>query len=257
MASTYDGTVSDDRWENLRRAESDEDTINVGKTERLVSGLAAAAVAVVGLRKKRLRPLLLPLAANLISRAVTGRCPVNRAIGRNSARRGRVSPVASVRQGEGIRVEKSVTVNRPVQDVYRFWRNFENLPRFMDHLESVTVIDETRSHWVAKAPAGAKVEWDAVIHNEIENELLAWRSLPSADVRNAGSVHFTPVGDGSQTEVRVVLSYEPPAGKVGAAVAKLLGEEPSKQIEDDLRRLKQVMEASDVPGNSRHPAGRV
>lgn len=257
MASTYDGTVSDDRWENLRRAESDEDTINVGKTERLVSGLAAAAVAVVGLRKKRLRPLLLPLAANLISRAVTGRCPVNRAIGRNSARRGRVSPVASVRQGEGSRVEKSVTVNRPVQDVYRFWRNFENLPRFMDHLESVTVIDETRSHWVAKAPAGAKVEWDAVIHNEIENELLAWRSLPSADVRNAGSVHFTPVGDGSQTEVRVVLSYEPPAGKVGAAVAKLLGEEPSKQIEDDLRRLKQVMEASDVPGNSRHPAGRV
>jgi uncharacterized membrane protein len=257
MASTYDGTVSDDRWENLRRAESGEDTINVGKTERLVSGLAAAAVAVVGFRKKRLRPLLLPLAANLISRAVTGRCPVNRAIGRNSARRGRVGPVASVRQGEGIKVEKSVTVNRPVQDVYRFWRNFENLPRFMDHLESVTVIDETQSHWVAKAPAGARVEWDAVIHNEIENELLAWRSLPSADVRNAGSVRFTPVGDGSQTEVRVVLSYEPPAGKVGAVVAKLLGEEPSKQIEDDLRRLKQVMEASDVPGNSRHPAGRM
>jgi uncharacterized membrane protein len=257
MASNYNGTISDDSWENLRRAEPDQDTINVGKTERLVSGLAAAAVAVVGLRRKRLRPLLLPLAANLISRAVTGRCPVNRAIGRNSARRGRGSRVASVRRGEGIKVEKSVTVNRPVQEVYRFWRNFENLPRFMDHLEAVTVIDETRSHWVAKAPAGAKVEWDAVIHNEIENELIAWRSLPGADVRNAGSVHFTPVADGSRTEVRVVLSYEPPAGKLGAVVAKLLGEEPSKQIEDDLRRLKQVMEGSEVPGNSRHPAGRV
>jgi uncharacterized membrane protein len=139
-------------------------------------------------------------------------------------------------------VERSIVVNRPAAEVYYFWRNFENLPRFMDHLESVTVLDENRSHWVAKAPAGTRVEWDAVIHNEIENELIAWRSLPGADVNNAGSVHFTPAGDNA-TEVRVVLSYEPPAGKLGAAVARLLGEEPSRQVEDDLRRLKQVMEA--------------
>jgi uncharacterized membrane protein len=257
MASTYNGTVSDERWENLRRPELDENSVNVGKTERVVSALAAAAVAVVGLRRKRLRPLLLPLAANLISRAVTGRCPVNRALGRNSARRSRVSPVASVRRGEGIKVEKSVIVNRPEPEVYRFWRNFENLPRFMDHLESVTVIDETRSHWVAKAPAGTKIEWDAVIHNEIEGELIAWRSLPGADVSNAGSVHFTPVGDGSRTEVRVVLSYDPPAGKLGAADAKLLGEEPSKQVEEELRRFKQVMEAAEVSGNSRQTASRL
>ena len=242
MASIHNGAAYRESWENLRRAREDDNSVNVGKTERLVSGLAAAAVATVALRRKRLRPLLLPLAANLISRAVTGRCPVNRAIGRNSARRGRVSPVASVRRGEGIKVEQSVTVNRPVAQVYHFWRNFENLPRFMDHLESVTVIDETQSHWVAKAPAGTKVEWDAAIHNEIEEELIAWRSLPGADVNNAGSVHFTPTGDGN-TEVLVVLSYEPPAGKLGAAVAKLLGEEPSKQVEDDLRRFKQVMEA--------------
>ena len=146
-------------------------------------------------------------------------------------------------RGEGIKVERSVVVNRPVQEVYQFWRNFENLPRFMDHLESVTVLDENRSHWVAKAPAGARVEWDATIHNEIENELIAWRSLPKADINNAGSVHFTRRGDGG-TEVRVVLSYEPPAGKLGAAVAKLLGEEPSTQVDDDLRRFKQVMEAA-------------
>jgi uncharacterized membrane protein len=257
MASTYNGTASNENWENLRKDRPDEGSINVGKTERLISGFAAAAVAAVGLRRRRLRPLLLPLAANLLSRAVTGRCAVNRALGRNTARRGRVSPVASVRRGEGIKVEKSVTVNRPVQEVYTFWRNFENLPRFMDHLESVTVIDETRSHWVAKAPAGAKVEWDAAIHNEIENELIAWRSLPGSDVSNAGSVHFTPVGDGNQTEVLVVLSYEPPAGKLGAAVARLLGEEPSRQVEDDLRRFKQVMEGAEVAGNSRHPAGRM
>jgi len=242
MASTYNGVASDERWENLRRPAESEDEINVGGTERILSAVAAAALAVVGLRRKRLRPFLLPIAGSLLSRAVSGRCAVNRALGRNTARHDRVSPVASVPRGEGVKVERSVVVGRPVQEVYQFWRNFENLPRFMDHLESVTVIDENRSHWVAKAPAGLRIEWDATIHNEIENELIAWRSLPGADVNNAGSVHFTPTADG-RTEVRVVLSYEPPAGKLGAAVAKLLGEEPSGQVEDDLRRFKQVMEA--------------
>src|SRR4051812_10461718 len=254
MASTYNGIDSAERWENLRRRELEDNAVNVGKTERLVSGLAAAVVAAVALRRKRLRPLLFPLAANLISRAVTGRCPVNRALGRNSARPGR-SRVASVHRGEGIKVEKSITVNRPVEEVYRFWRNLENLPRFMDHLESVTVLDENRSRWVAKAPAGTRVEWDAVIHNEIDDELIAWRSLPGADVSNAGSVHFTPLGSGVSTEVLVVLSYEPPAGKLGAAVAKLMGEEPSKQVEEDLRRFKQVMEASERSSPTQ-PAGR-
>jgi uncharacterized membrane protein len=257
MASTYNGIASDQAWENLRRPKLNDESVNVGKAERVVSALAAGALALVGLRRRRLRPLLLPIAGTLFSRAVTGRSTVNRALGRNSARAARVSPVASVRQGEGRKVERSIAVNRPVNEVYQFWRNFENLPRFMDHLESVTVIDETRSHWVAKAPAGAKVEWDAVIHNEINNELIAWRSLPGADVNNAGSVHFTETSPG-QTEVRVVLSYEPPAGELGAAVAKLLGEEPSQQVADDLRRFKQVMEALELSGNSRrHPAGRM
>lgn len=257
MAQTYDGVLSDERWENLRRPDSEDEGVNVGKTERVVSVVAAAAVAAVGLRRKRLRPLLLPVAGSLFSRGVTGRCAVNRALGRNSAKGSRVSPVASVRRGEGTKVEKSIIVNRPVHDVYEFWRNFENLPRFMDHLESVTVIDENRSHWIAKAPAGTRVEWDAVIHNEVEGELIAWRSLPGADINNAGSVHFSPVmGETGQTEVRVVLSYEPPAGKVGVAVAKLLGEEPSKQVADDLRRFKQVMEAAEITVNSK-PAGRV
>ena len=246
MASTYNGTIPHERWENLRRPQEGEDGINVGRTERIVSGIAAAAVAVVGVRRKRLRPILFPIAGNLISRAVTGRCGINRALGRNSARGKRVSRVASVPRGEGIKVEKSVVVNRPASELYRFWRNFENLPRFMDHLESVTVLDENRSHWVAKAPAGTKVEWDATIHNELENQLIAWRSLPGADVDNAGSVHFTPVGNASSTEVRVVLSYDPPAGRLGAAIARLFGEEPSKQVEDDLRRFKQVMEAAEV-----------
>jgi uncharacterized membrane protein len=257
MASIYNGTASHERWENLTRAYDEDEGINVGRTERIASGIAAAVVAAVGIRRKRWRPLLLPLAGNLISRAVTGRCAVNRALGRNSAQGGRASGVASVPRGEGIKVEKSVVVNRPPQELYRFWRNFENLPRFMDHLESVTVLDENRSHWVAKAPAGTTVEWDATINNEIDNQLIAWRSLAGADVNNAGSVHFTPLHNGEWTEVRVVLSYDPPAGKLGALVAKMFGEDPSKQVEDDLRRFKQVMEASEVPAESTQPAGRI
>jgi uncharacterized membrane protein len=251
MASPYNGVASNESWENLRRPQTADDGINVGKTERLLSGIAGAAVIALALRRKRLRGVLLPLGGGLLSRAVSGRCAVNRALGRNTAKGDRVSPLA---RGEGIRVERSITVNRPQEEVYRFWRQLENLPRFMDHLESVTVLDEERSHWVAKAPAGTKVEWDASIQDEIENELIDWQSLPGSDVDNAGSVHFTPAGEG--TEVRVVLSYDPPAGNVGAAVAKLLGEEPEQQVEEDLRRFKQVMEAVETPARSRKPAKR-
>jgi uncharacterized membrane protein len=126
----------------------------------------------------------------------------------------------------------------------------------MDHLEAVTVIDDLRSHWVAKGPAGTRVEWDAIIHNEVDDEMIAWRSLPGSEVNNAGSVHFTPTPDGTGTDVRVVLSYEPPAGKVGAAVARLLGEEPSKQVADDLRRFKQVMDSGEILAGTRPIAGR-
>jgi uncharacterized membrane protein len=223
----------------------------VGKTERIVSGLAGAALVVLSLRKRRLRPILFPVATGLIARALTGRGPAKRMLAGLTRREDRVSPVASVGRGQGTKVEQTVTIRRPVVEVYRFWRNFENLPRFMDHLEAVTVIDETRSHWVAKGPAGTRAEWDAVIHNEVDDELIAWRSLPGSEINNAGSVHFTPSADGSATEVRVVLSYEPPAGKVGVAFAKLLGEDPSKQVAEDLRRLKQVMDSGEALTGSR------
>jgi uncharacterized membrane protein len=254
MASPHNGTPSNDRWENLRRHRSTGNA-DVGKTERLISGVAGAALLLLTLRTKRLRPFLFPVATGLIAKAFTGH-PRKQSRGAQGAGQDRTSPIASVGRGEGIKVEESVTINRPVLEVYRFWRNFENLPRFMDHLESVTVIDDTRSHWVAKGPAGSRVEWDAVIHNEVADELIAWRSLPGSQVNNAGSVHFTPTPDGTGTDVRVVLSYEPPAGKLGAAVAKLLGEEPSQQVADDLRRFKQVMDSGDVLATSRPIAGR-
>jgi uncharacterized membrane protein len=251
MTAIYEGVEGRERWDHLEREEAADGGVNVGSTERLVSGVAGVALGLYSLRRKRFRGLLLPIAGSLISRAVTGRCAVNRALGRNSALgEERTSPVASLGRGEGIRVEQSVTIGRPREEIYRFWRNFENLPRFMDHLESVRVLDEQRSHWVAKGPAGSRVEWDAEIHNEIPDELIAWRSLPGAEVDHAGSVHFTPAQD-EGTEVRVILRYDPPAGKLGAAVARLFGEEPSRQVAEDLRRFKQVMEAGEVAGAAR------
>jgi uncharacterized membrane protein len=245
MTTTHDGTGRAGEWEHLRRREERDDPVNVGRGERWISGLAGAALGAYALRSRRLRRFLLPLAGALVGRALTGRCPVNRALGRNSARgEGRVSPVASLGPGEGIRVEQTVRVSRPPEELYRFWRNLENLPRFMDHLQAVHVLDDRRSHWVARGPAGSRVEWDAVVHNEIPGELLAWRSLPGSEVDHAGSVHFDPAGEG--TAVRVLLRYDPPAGKLGAAMARLFGEDPDTQVADDLRRLKQLMEAGET-----------
>jgi uncharacterized membrane protein len=218
---------------------------NVGSGERVISAIAGAALAAATLRQGRFRGIVLPVAGGLLWRAASGRCAVNRALGRNSSRPDPMTPVTSVQRGAGIKIEHSVAVHRSRDELYRFWRNFENLPRFMDHLESVTIIDESRSHWVVKGPAGTRIEWDAEIHNELPNELIAWRTLAGAEVNHAGSVHFEQ-SPGPDTTVRVVLRYEPPAGKPGALIARLFGEEPSQQIEDDLRRLKQVMEADET-----------
>lgn len=235
-------TLSD---EERRRFAQELDPVNVGRGERWLSGLAGALLGAYALRRRRLRGVLLPFAGALLGRAVTGRCPVNRALGRNSARGAdRVSPAASLGPGEGIRVEQTVLLRRLPEELYRFWRNLENLPRFMDHLESVQVRDDLHSRWVARGPAGSRVEWDAVIHNEIPGELLAWRSLPGSEVDHAGSVHFEPAGDA--TAVRVVLRYDPPAGRLGAAVPRLFGEDPETQVADDLRRLKQLTEAGET-----------
>jgi uncharacterized membrane protein len=219
--------------------------VNVGIAERLVSALAGVLLLSLGLRRRGPRALL-PIGGGLLFRGVTGWCPVNAVIGRNSALdRETEGPGASVGRGQGIKVERRVTIDRSPEECYAYWRDFRNLPQFMEHLEAVTVLDDRRSHWVAKAPAGTHVEWDAEVHNEIPGELVAWRSLPGADVNNAGSVHFTPTPEGRGTEVRVVLSYEPPAhtGRLGATIARLMGEEPSVQVDEDLRRFKQVMEA--------------
>src|SRR5690606_1796580 len=139
---------------------------------------------------------------------------------------------------------------------YTFWKNVENLPRFMSHLESVTPIDERTSHWVAKAPAGMTVEWDAEIVRDDPNEGLAWQTVPGSEVTHEGTVRFERDPPGRGTVVRVQMRYIPPAGKVGVQLAKLFGEEPKVQIKDDLRRLKQLIETGEVATNLGQPVGR-
>jgi uncharacterized membrane protein len=152
---------------------------------------------------------------------------------------------AAQRRERGIRVKKAITVNSSPEEAYTFWRNFENLPRFMAHLESVRVMDQRRSYWKAKAPLGATVEWAAEITEDRPHQLIAWRSV-AADVPNSGQVRFVEAPNRQGTEVHVELTYDPPGGVVGASIAKLFGEEPSQQVDGDLRRFKQMLEVGEV-----------
>src|SRR5262245_20264349 len=163
--------------------------------------------------------------------------------------------VAAKRTG-AIRVAEAITISRSPEELYRFWRDSQNLPRFMKHLESVQATGDKRSHWVAKAPAGTTVEWDAEITQDRPNELIAWRSLDGGDVDNVGSVRFERAPGGRGTVVKVNMRYSPPAGVIGAGVARLFGEAPEWQIKDDLRRLKQVMETGEIITTEGQPAGR-
>jgi uncharacterized membrane protein len=155
-----------------------------------------------------------------------------------------------------VHIETSIAIDKSPEELYAFWRDFKNLPLFMKNLESVTVLDKLNSHWVAKGIGAAKVEWDAEIHSEKENELIAWRSLENADVVNAGSVRFQNGAKGHGTYLRVAVNYNPPAGKLGATLAQLLGGEPKQLIKEDLRRLKQLMEAGEIATIDGQTSGR-
>jgi len=215
---------------------------NVGELERLVSGIGGSLLLAAGLGRGRKSGWLLALlGGSLIYRAVTGNCKAYEALGVNTAGLPHGARI-SVPGNRGIKVEKTIFVRRSPADLFQAWRNFENLPHFMAHIESVHVLDDKRSHWVAKAPAGQVVQWDAEVINEHPGEMIAWRSLEGADVDHAGTVRFRPVEGG--TEVRVSLEYDPPGGAVGVAIARLFGGEPARQIEEDMRRFKHLMEVA-------------
>jgi uncharacterized membrane protein len=234
-------------------------TTNVGDMERKVSmvgGGLMAAFGVYRLVKKGWADgsAMILTGGGMIARGATGHCMAYQALGMNTAI-SQDEKNAKKPGEDGILVQEVITIDKSPAEVYAFWRDFENLPRFMDHLESVTILDENKSHWVAKAPLGRTVAWDAQIINDVPNTLIAWQSLPGADVDNAGSVRFEPAAGNRGTEVRVTLQYNPPAHQIGAAVARLFGEEPSVQVSEDLRRLKSILETGEVPQTDGQPEG--
>jgi len=237
--------------EDAREARARSDR-NLSGIERWASIAAGAGLAAYGLsRLKSNGWLYAGIGALLLRRGVTAHCDLYEAIGVNTA--GSADDTrAALRGSRGVNVLESVTINRPIEQLYRFWRNLENLPQFMRHLESVEKLTDTISHWRARGPAGRIVEWDGEIFNEIPDKLIAWRSLEGSDVVSAGSVNFDAAPGGLGTRVTVHLQYSPPGGKVGAAIARILGADAETEIREDLRRFKQLLETGEVPATSAH-----
>jgi uncharacterized membrane protein len=245
---TWEVTFDENREADLESATTDDNEThngtNVGKIERIASAVGGGALIGYAIKQRSKTSVLLGLVgAGLLYRGATGQCEVYRAAGINTA--GNSDSTADV--ARDVHVEKSITIDSTPRELYNFWRDLENLPRFMENLESVTQLDENRSHWVAIGPGGKKIEWDAEIYNEKEGEMIAWRSLPGADITNAGSVHFEEAPDGRGTYVKVTLNYNPPGGKAAALFAKLFGQEPGQLVEHNLKRLKQLIETGEIP----------
>jgi uncharacterized membrane protein len=222
---------------------------NVSQGERWASMAAGAVLAAYGLSKRRGSGWLLAMMGGvLLQRGFSGHCNIYQALGLNTA--GDRSDTRRALGGSaGVNVNESVTINRPIEELYHFWRNLENLPRFMRHLESVERVTDTLSRWRAHGPAGTTVEWNAEIINEVRNQVIGWRSIEGSDVVSAGSVNFDDAGQGRGTHVRVRLQYSPPGGKIGAAIAKLMGRDAATEIREDLRRFKQLVESGEIAGN--------
>lgn len=213
---------------------------DIREFERWASLAAATAMMAYGFTRRTGPGVAMAVAAApLAYRGVVGKWPFEN---------GYTDDTRTALSGNGgIHVRESIRLERPVGEVYAFWRQLENLPRVLTHLEHVEELGNGRSHWVARGPADLSVEWDAEIINEVENKVIGWRSLPESDVVSAGSVTFKPVRGGRATELSVHLQYSPPAGRVGALLATIFGREPRQTIREDLRRLKQVFDAGDIP----------
>ena len=231
---------------------------NINDPERIASAVAGGALVAFGLKQGGLLGTTLSvLGGGLLLRGTTGHCHLYEAAGINTndpSRSTVFGKVPGVLSGT-VRVKKAVTVNRSPAEVYEYWRNFENFPNFMQHLESVTKTDEKRSHWKAKAPLGTTVEWDAELTSDVPNQRIGWQSLEGADIPNTGTVEFRPTEERG-TEVIVTMMYEAPGGKIGEWAAWALGEEPSLQVAKDLKRFKSLMEAGMIMTTEGQPSGR-
>ena len=216
-----------------------DDHINVSGAERAVSVAAGSILAMLGIARRGWPGIIIgAVGGGLIYRGATGYCPMYAAMN-----------VQAPPDDRGTHVEQAFIINRSPEDLYSYWRNFENLPNIMSHLQEVRVIDERRSHWVADAPSivGGSVEWDADITHDEPNRLIAWRSSPGSQVQMAGAIRFAPALGDRGTEVHVFINYIPPAGMIGHAIATLFGESPRRQMRYDLQNFKRLMETGEVP----------
>jgi uncharacterized membrane protein len=222
---------------------------NVGPAERALSAASGAGLVLLALT--RVSKLTFPLALGggyLLYRGASGHCFVYEAL--DIKRMG-------TNGHSGIAVERTLTIARPREEVYRFWRNLENLPRFMRNLKEVRQETGSISRWVAEAPLNRQVEWEAEIYEERPNELISWRSLPGSVVEHGGVVQFTDAPGGRGTIVQVRMKYNLPGGSASAAAARLFGEEPGVQVSEDLRRFKQILEAGEPATVMGQTSGRV
>ncbi len=215
---------------------------NVGAVERLASVAVGSALLLWGVKRRGIVPTL--LGGAILYRGAGGQCALYQATGINTA--GVKRPETSVGHGQGIKVIGSIIIDRPAGELYRYWRDLDNLPKFMSQIDSIESSGNGHSHWVLKPVAGKKISWDAEIINDVNGELIAWRSLPGADIDHAGSVHFEPAPGGRGILVKVTTEYRPPAGKLGAVAAKLFGVAPAQVVKSDLRRFKQLVEAGEI-----------
>lgn len=243
----YRTNTQDLDWSE-ERASSTYTKQNLGDMQRLVSALLGGGFLISGLpRRSWAGAGLTMIGAALLHRGFSGYCALFDSLGLDTNGDGSSTNSLGRRKvntGRAAKIERTIEINRPPAELYRFWRSLENLPRVMSYLDSVQVINDRLSHWAVKTMAGApSVEWDAEIINDIENERIAWRSLHGADVDHAGSVEFDPTGNGKRTKLIVTLQYAPPAGRIGTTVAELFGEDPEYKIAQDLQRFKESMEA--------------
>ncbi|MGI9055750.1 MAG: SRPBCC family protein [Pyrinomonadaceae bacterium] len=235
------------------------DNQNMGNSERVVSTVAGGSLVAYGIKRKDWLGALLGLVGGgLAVRGATGYCPAFNALDIDTKEKSLLEQGKTKAKDwfeQKVEVVKSVTINKSAEELYSFWRNFENLPKFMNHLESVKVIDDKKSEWTAKAPLGYEAHWSAVITEEKQNEKIAWRSVENSQIPNSGKVEFLPTVDRG-TVVKVTIRYEPPAGKLGALASYFLTEEPETQIAEDLRRFKSLMETGLVMQVEGQPSGR-
>lgn len=221
--------------------------VNIGSTERMISAFSGALLTFYAIRRPVKHWALLSAGGYMLYRGLSGYCPMNQAVGRNTADK----------EIEPLQISRTITVNRPRSEVYAFWRQLDNLPRFMQHLASVTPIDTKRSHWVAAVPKGlGTIEWDAEILEEVENERLLWRSVADATVDNAGEVYFKDAPGGRGTEIHAIIRYQAPAGYAGQALASLFNPAFGQMVKEDLRRFKSLLETGELPVSEAQYSGQ-